>query len=110
MNYGLWYPKGRDFILISNLDVDWVGCVNDKKSNSRGVFYLNDRLVAWHSKKQESISLSIVEAKYIIAASCCTQVFWIKKTLKDLGINFSEPISVECDNTNVINIWNNLMI
>jgi len=31
----------------------------------------------------------------------------MKKTLKDLGINFIEPISIMCDNTNEINISKN---
>ena len=51
MEYGLWYPKGKDFTLIVYLDSDWVGCVDDSKSTGGGAFYLGDRLVAWHSKK-----------------------------------------------------------
>lgn len=31
----------------------------------------------------------------------------MKQTLKDLGINFCEPISIMCDNTNAINISKN---
>lgn len=31
MEFGLWYPRGKDFTLISHSDVDWVGCIDDKK-------------------------------------------------------------------------------
>ena len=37
-----------------------------------GVFYVGANLVAWMSKKQNSVSLSTVEAEYIIAGSYCS--------------------------------------
>eukprot|EP00249_Psilotum_nudum_P000684 c12775_g1_i1 orf=90-335(+) len=54
LDYGLWYPKGKDFTLIAYSDADWAGCVDDRKSTSGGAFFLRDNLVAWHSKKQDS--------------------------------------------------------
>lgn len=74
MDYGLWYLRSNDFSLHAYIDVDWAGCVDDMKSNCCDAFVLGDRLVSWHSKKQESISLSTLEAKYIAAVSCCTQL------------------------------------
>ena len=32
MEFGLWYPKGMDFMLFSYLDADWIGYVNDRKN------------------------------------------------------------------------------
>ena len=78
MDYGLWYSKGKGFTLIAFLDVDQVGCVDDRKSTSGGAFYLGENLIGWHNKKQDSVSLSIVEVEYIVATSCCTQVIWMK--------------------------------
>ena len=37
--------------------------------------------------KQNSVALSITEAKYIAAGSCCAQVLWMKQTLRDYDIN-----------------------
>lgn len=51
------------------LDADWVGDVDDGKSTSGCCFYIGNNLVSWHSRKQNSISLSTVEAKYIAAGS-----------------------------------------
>lgn len=42
---------------------------------------LGERLVAWHSKKQDSVSLSTAEAECIAAATCCTQVLWMRQML-----------------------------
>lgn len=46
MDYGLWYPKGKNFTLIIYLDADWVGCVDDKKSTSGGALFLGDNLIS----------------------------------------------------------------
>lgn len=92
MDFGLWYPRGNNFIILAYSDVDWVSCMDDRKSTSGGAFYLNDKLVAWHNKKQDSIYLSTVEEEYMAIVSCCTQVLWMKKKLKDLGILWTEPI------------------
>ena len=40
MEYGLWYPKGRDFTLKAFTDADWAGSVDDQKITSRATFFL----------------------------------------------------------------------
>ncbi|CAL2263533.1 unnamed protein product [Prunus armeniaca] len=61
-----------------DLDADWRGCSDDRKSTSGEVFYVGNNLVALHSKKQNSISLSTTEAEYVAAGSCCTQLLWMR--------------------------------
>lgn len=46
MDYGLWYPKGKDCTLIVYSDVDWVGCVDDRKNTSGGALFLGDNHVS----------------------------------------------------------------
>jgi len=70
--------RNKDFTLTSYTDVDWVGSVVENKSTSEGAFYLGKCPVSWLSKKRISISLSTIESKYIVVASCCTQVIWMK--------------------------------
>ena len=81
MDFGLWYPKGNEPTLIAYSDVDWAGCVDDRKSTSGTTFFLGGCLVSSSSKKQSSVSLSTAEAEYIAAAACCTQILWMKQTL-----------------------------
>ena len=66
LDFGLWYPKGNDLTLVAYSNADWAGCVNDRKSTRGTTFFLGSCLVSWSSKKQSSVSLSTVEAKYII--------------------------------------------
>jgi len=55
--------------------------VDDRKSTSGGSFFMGSILVSWFSKKQSLIALSTAEAEYVAAASCCTQLLWMKQTL-----------------------------
>jgi hypothetical protein len=107
---GLWYPKGKDLSLISYTDVDWVGCIDDRRSTSGATFYLGECLVSWLSKKKSSISLSTTKEEYISAATCCTQVLWMKQNLTDIQVEYDEPIPIYCENTNALSISNNPMM
>ncbi|XP_043717696.1 secreted RxLR effector protein 161-like [Telopea speciosissima] len=86
MEHGLWYLRGSDFTLTAYSHGDWAGSVDDRKSTSGGAFYLGNNLVAWHSKKQESVSLSTAEVEYIVATLCRTQILWMLQMLKDLCV------------------------
>ena len=73
-DFGVWYNKDTNDVLAGYSDADCARNANDKKSTSGGCFYVGNNLVSWMSKKQNSISLSTAEAKYITASSCCTQL------------------------------------
>eukprot|EP00253_Pinus_taeda_P015597 PITA_15597 len=96
-----------DLTLHAYIDADWAGSADDWKGTSGGAFFMGPRLVSWFSKKQSSIALSTAEAKYVAAASCCTQLLWMMQTLQDLQITCTSPISIFCDNTSAISISKN---
>ena len=70
--FGVWYSNDTNDVLAGYSDADWAGNADDRKSTSRGYFYVGNNLVSWMSKKQNSISLSTAETQYIAASSCCT--------------------------------------
>ena len=65
-------------------------------------FFIGGCLLAWLSKKQNSISLSTTKAKYILAESFCTQLLWMKQMLKDYEIE-QGTMNIHCDNSSAIN-------
>ena len=87
--------------------MDWVGSLDDRKITSGNAFFLGECLVAWSSRKQSSISLSTTEAEYIAAAECCTQILWMKQSLKEVQVEYNQPIPIYCDNTSAISISKN---
>ena len=102
-NYGLWYPKGSSFSLCGYTDSDWAGDKDDRKSTSGACQFLGRSLVCWSSKKQNCISLSTAEAEYVAAASGCTQLLWMRQTLKDYGV-ICDKVPLLCDNESAIKI------
>jgi hypothetical protein len=110
LDFGLWYPKTKYFTLNAYTDVYWDGSVDDRKSTNGREFFLGNFLVSWLSKKQTIVSLSTTKAKYIVFATCYTQVIWMKKTLEYLQLKYDHPILLNCDNTSAINLYKNLVM
>ncbi|GKA96354.1 retrovirus-related pol polyprotein from transposon TNT 1-94 [Tanacetum coccineum] len=55
-------------------DADHAGCQDTRKSTSRSMQLLGDRLVSWSSKKQKSTVISSTKAEYIALSGCCAQL------------------------------------
>jgi hypothetical protein len=107
MTYSLWYPRNQNFQLTTYSDADWANCVDERKNTSGRAFFLDDSLVSWLSKKQGYISLSTIEAEYIVATTCCTQILWMIQTVADLKVTYTDPIPLHCDNTSAISLSKN---
>ena len=73
-DYGLFYSKESNLSHVGFSNFDWANNADDRKSTTGGCFYVRANLVAWMSKKQNSVSLSTVEAEYIAAGSYCSQL------------------------------------
>lgn len=106
VNFGLHYSFESNAEIAGYSDADWAGNVDDRKSTSGGCFYVGNNMVAWHSKKQNSVSLSTAEAEYIAAGSCCTQLLWMKQMMCDYGLK-QGMLTVFCDNMSAISISKN---
>jgi len=105
-NLGLLYKKTSDYKLVGFCDADYAGDRIERKSTSGNCQFLGDNLISWASKRQATIALSTVEAEYISAASCCTQLLWMKHQLEDYQIT-ENCIPIYCDNTATICLLKN---
>ncbi|KAJ9539032.1 hypothetical protein OSB04_031765 [Centaurea solstitialis] len=85
---------------------DYGGCKLDRKSTSGSCQFLGDKLVSWTSKKQNCVSTSTAEAEYVAAASCCSQVLWMKTQLLDYGYKLKR-VPIYCDSESAIAITSN---
>jgi hypothetical protein len=70
---------------------------------------LGTSLVSWSSRKQSSVALSTIEAEYVAAASCCSQLLWMMATLRDFGLDFPH-VPPLCDSTSAISVAKNPML
>ncbi|GJS06989.1 retrovirus-related pol polyprotein from transposon TNT 1-94 [Tanacetum coccineum] len=69
--YGTLYPKDFGFELTSFLEADHAGCLDNRKSTSRKIQFLGDKLVSWMSKKQYYTVMSTAEAEYVALSASC---------------------------------------
>jgi len=73
--------------LVGFCDADYAGDRIERKSTSGNCQFLGENLISWASKRQATIAMSMTEAEYILAASCYTQLLWMKHQLEDYQIN-----------------------
>ncbi|XP_050887053.1 secreted RxLR effector protein 161-like [Lathyrus oleraceus] len=73
-DYGMLYSHDSNSMLVGYYDADWAGNADDRKSTSRGCFFLGNNLISWFSKKQNCVSLSTAEAEYIAAGNIYSQL------------------------------------
>ncbi|WVZ84995.1 hypothetical protein U9M48_031960 [Paspalum notatum var. saurae] len=80
---GLWYSSSSSLSLRGFSDADHAGCRIDR-----------------------NVALSTTEAEYVAAASCCSQLLWMKATLSDFGLRFRK-IPLLVDLTSAISVAKN---
>nr|GFA55312.1 retrovirus-related Pol polyprotein from transposon TNT 1-94 [Tanacetum cinerariifolium] len=107
-------------VLTAFADADHAGCQDTRRSTSRSVQFLGERLISWSSKStsgsvqflgvrliswssktQKSAVVSSTEAEYIALSGCCAQILWMRSQLSDYGLGFNK-IPMYRDNKNVL--------
>jgi len=63
--------------------------------------------ISWSSKKQLVITLSTIEAEFIVVASCACQTVWLRRMLEKLThVSIGTPM-IYCDNSSTIKLFKN---
>jgi hypothetical protein len=70
----------------------------DRKSVTGFCIFLGDSLISWKSKKQYIVSQSSTEAEYCAMTSTTKEIVWLRWLLADMGVFFSHPTPMCCDN------------
>lgn len=107
---GLKYENNRsdDSIeLIGYCDADWAGNVDDRRSTTGFVIKINNCVVHWGSKKQDTVSLSSAEAEYMSICSTVTELKWFTSLLNELQVLTNPTPILYCDNQSAIAISQN---
>jgi hypothetical protein len=73
-DFAFWYSAPPFLALHGFSDAGFVGCRLDRMYTSGTCQFLGSCLVSWSSRKQSSVAKSTIEAEYVAAASCCSQL------------------------------------
>jgi hypothetical protein len=104
--HGIAFTPGP-LTLSAYTDADWAGDPDDRRSTSGYLVYLSSNPITWSAKKQPTVSKSSTESEYRALAIASAELCWIRTLLKDLGIFFSQPPLLWCDNVSALAIASN---
>ncbi|XP_019057758.1 PREDICTED: uncharacterized protein LOC109116562 [Tarenaya hassleriana] len=104
---GLLYRSDTTIRLSGYTDADWAACADTRRSVSGFCTFLGDSLITWKSKKQKTVSRSSVESEYRAMAQATSELIWVSGLLRELGVDFQEPVTLFCDSKSAIHIANN---
>jgi len=90
-------------------NVDHGSDPTDRKSVTGFCIFLGNSLISWKSKKQSIVSQSSIEAEYRAMTSTTKEIVWLRWLLADMGVSFSHPTPMYCDNQSSIQIAHNLV-
>ena len=60
--------------------------------------------------RRKIISQSTIEVEYVALVVNCSTIVWFKQLLVGMKIEIKDPVAIFCDNTNAINISNNVVM
>jgi hypothetical protein len=104
---GVFLSSSSPLTLLAYTDSDWGGNPDDRISTTGYCVFLGESLISWRCKKQRKVSLSSTEAEYRAMATTTTEIIWLRSLLKDMGVSFSTPSKLCCDNKSSIYIASN---
>ena len=72
-------------------------------------FYLNEKWISWQSQKQQTMTLSSCEAKFIIATETLCQASWLRNLLNEVIRSELKWVTFYVDNKSAIALMKNLV-
>jgi hypothetical protein len=74
---GIFYEAKSQLQVHGYTDANWADNVLDRRSTSGFMFSFGNGVVSWSNKKQRTIALSSMEAKYKGATIATCEVIWL---------------------------------
>lgn len=108
LDNGITYSKSKGD-LIPYSDSDWGEDREDRRSISGYICTYAEGAITWSSKKQPTVALSTMEAKYMALTNCTCKVIWLCALLTELGLPPDGPTQFKVDNQSVIKFSMNPM-
>lgn len=108
--YGLHMLKSTSLNLVGVFDIDWVACIDDKRSVWAFCVFLGDNLISLSSSKQRVVSRSPTKSEYRTFGSLASEIKWIVLLLSEIGIKLRKSPLMFYDNVNGKRLAQNLVL
>lgn len=94
--------EGDIWILKLFSDSNFAGDKNTRKSVTGFILYLCNVPIAWKSKSQKCVSLSLTESKYYACSEAVKELLFVIQLLKEFNVKVKKPVIVKVDNIGAI--------
>ncbi|RVW95647.1 Retrovirus-related Pol polyprotein from transposon TNT 1-94 [Vitis vinifera] len=100
----LTYQRTNILDVVGFCDVDFVGCIDDKKSTMSYIFVMAGEVVSWKSVEQTLTTSSTMEAEYVAYYEAYCHAIWMRNFILVLGVvdSISRPLKLFSDNSAVV--------
>ena len=86
IDYRLTYSHDSDLSPHAYVDANYGGCKDTHRLTSGYIFIMARGPVTWSSKRQATVTLSTVEAKYVAMSRCTQQMVWMHNWLDEVEL------------------------
>ncbi|CAL1413972.1 unnamed protein product [Linum trigynum] len=107
MELGLLFPSSGTATLRAYSDSDYAGCVDTRRSTTGWCVQFGNSFISWRCKKQDKVSKSSTEAEYRAMSDVTSELTWLRRLLRDMGVETAGPMDLFVDNTSAIRIAEN---
>ena len=96
----LTYQLTNILDVVGFCDVDFAGCIDDKKFTTSYIFMMAEGVVSWKSVKQTLAASSTMEGEYVACYEACCHAMWMQNFILALGVvdSIFRPLKLFCDN------------
>jgi hypothetical protein len=100
----LMFGGEEELVVTGYTDASFQTDIDDSKSQSKFMFYLNGGAVSRKSSKQDTVEDSMIEVEYITIFEAAKEAVWIINFVSKFGVvpSVSSPMDLYCDNSGTI--------
>ena len=100
----LTFKRSDNLRVIGYSNLDFVGCVDSRKSIFGYLFMLAAGAISWKSSKQTITATSTMEVEFMACFEATVHGLWLWNFISRLGIvsSISKPLRIYCDNFAVV--------
>src|SRR4051812_34796089 len=99
--------KNKEINLTAYCDADWAGDVDDRRSTTGYLFFLNNHLISWATHKQTSVATSSTQAEYQALSSASKEAVWLRNLLSELKTQQEQATVIHQDNQSTMALASN---